>query len=195
MQSSVIWVSIALVVALRVLQWGSHYRDNVIDAIWCKPGALKLGELSRKRQDLQRQQRSTSAQDEYAKWTKLNRQISQLDTQLTEAQAQLKQTRQVGEKALSRLRLILLTAPLLLLRFWKGKVAVYTLPQGMFPRMIETILSQGWAALAMAPMRYVWAPGALKPLQLETPVCLGIWIWALTKVLDTAEFVVRSLIQ
>ncbi|CEP60491.1 GET complex subunit GET1 LALA0_S01e12112g [Lachancea lanzarotensis] len=194
MVDSIVLISLVLVVTLRVLQWVSHYKDSVVDAIWSKPGALRLRELSKKLHSLQTQQRSISAQDEYAKWTKLNRQIAQLDKQVKAAQEELKQMRQAGEKSLSRVRLLTLTAPLLLLRFWKGKTVVYSVPQGMFPRLIETILSQGWAALAMAPVRYIWAPGPLKPLQLETPVCLGIWIWALTRVLNTVEFVVRSLV-
>ncbi|SCU93720.1 LADA_0G04566g1_1 [Lachancea dasiensis] len=193
MSETIIWVAIVLVVVARALKWVSHYRDTVVDAIWSKPAALKLQDIARRRHSLQQQQRSISAQDEYAKWTKLNRQIAQLDGQLGVAQAELKQTRQAGEKALSRLRLVVLTAPLLLLRFWKGKVSVFSLPQGMFPRAVETIMSQGWAAIAMAPARYVWAPGPMKPLQLETPVCLGILIWALSRVLDTLEFVAASL--
>ncbi|SCU92746.1 LAME_0F01310g1_1 [Lachancea meyersii CBS 8951] len=193
MVDSIVLVSLVLVVVLRVIQWVSHYKDYVIDSIWSKPGALKLRELSRKLHGLKTEQRSISAQDEYARWTKLNRQILQLETQVKDAQQQLKQMRQTGEKSLSRLRLVMLTAPLLLLRFWKGKTVVFSVPQGMFPRFVETVLSQGWAAMALAPVRYVWAPGAFKPLQIETPVCLGIWIWALTRVLDTVEFVARSL--
>ena len=155
--------------------------------------ALRLQELVGKRRELHGEQRAISAQDEYARWTKLNRQISQLDAKIKQTQEQLEETRKVGEKHLGTLRLVFFTAPALVLRFWKGKLPVYMLPSGMFPRAVEAVLSQGWAAAALAPVRYVWAPSVVQPLQLETPVCLAIWLWALTRVLDTIEFVVRSL--
>ncbi|CAR23371.1 GET complex subunit GET1 [Lachancea thermotolerans CBS 6340] len=193
MVNSTILVTVVLVLALRALQWCSGYQHKFIDMIWCKPVALKLQGLIKKRRELHLAQQSTSAQDEYAKWTKLNRQIAQLDTQVKQTQEQLVENRKVGEKNLGKLRLVFFTAPLLVLRFWKGKLPVYALPSGMFPRVVESVLSQGWAAAALAPVRFVWASGTVKPMQVETPVCLAIWLWALSRVLDTSEFVVRSL--
>lgn len=194
MIASTFTLSIVLILTLRLFQWLAAYQEAVVDFIWCRSHATKLQTLTVKRKELHREQQSVSAQDQYARWTKLNRQISQLDTEITNVTSQLVKQRQSGIQVLSRLRLLLFTIPLTVLKFWKGKLPVFSLPSDLFPHMLKGIMSQGWAAAALGPIRYVLkGPVQVTEMHIETTVCLAIWLGALTRVIDTTEFVVRNL--
>ncbi|SCU87543.1 LAMI_0D06480g1_1 [Lachancea mirantina] len=205
--------TVVVVFVLKLVQWLSGYRDNVVDALWGGFAASKLKELGHERQKLYLEQQSVSAKDEYARWTKLNRRVGQLDARLSEMQTQLAAQRKRAHAQLSKLHTVFLTVPVLVAKFWKGKVPVVSIPAGMFPRVLEPVLGQGWAAAALMPAKYVVttvlgtgptvagpvvAPGAAADTvnaatSATAPICLAIWMWALTRVVDTAEDVVRDL--
>lgn len=61
---------------------------------------LKLRNLKAESYDVYKQRSNTSAQDEYAKWTKLNRKYDQLQTEIKAVSDQVSQQQQAIEKYL-----------------------------------------------------------------------------------------------
>ncbi|GBL50676.1 hypothetical_protein [Candidozyma auris] len=101
-------------------------------------------ELKQKREQLieiNKQRKSISAQDEYAKWTKLNRQFDKVNSEvaaLTEAVSseKLKLTKAIGV-AIS----LCTAAPIWFSRVWYRKAILFYFPQGVLPHYLEWVLA------------------------------------------------------
>ena len=158
-------------------------------------------------QALQEENHSISAQDNYAKWTKNNRRLDKLALEVKELKAQVHAQQGQSQKLLKNARLLLLTLPFLGLKLWKGKEIVYYLPSSkLFPHLLNGTWHQGWLFLAMYPLNLVLSRlnnvydvsfVTSKLTVFNGPavgVSLGIWLWAVTSVLGSIEFVINTLV-
>lgn len=151
----------------------------------------------KERLQLQEENHSISAQDNYAKWTKNNRRLEKLNEDLKSLSEQLKVQRNQTTKLLKSVKLVSLTVPFLILKLWKGKFPVYYLPHAeVFPKIIGGVLSQGWLYLGLLPLRILRGGNKVEELDIvpKVSVSLGIWIWAFTSVLATLEFLVNQFV-
>ncbi|AET40566.1 GET complex subunit GET1 Ecym_6183 [Eremothecium cymbalariae DBVPG len=168
----------------------------VVDKSWHLTGLLatrlnspnKVKQLIRERQDLHLKQQKLSAQDHYAQWTKNNRKLDTLDRDVEQAKKDYLEGIKSTKSKLAKLKFLLVTAPFTFLKFYKGKIHVSSVPKGMFPRVIEGTLEHGWLYVALAPIQSKQiSEGAF------VMVSLGIWLFALLKVLDACEFIIDVL--
>lgn len=90
---------------------------------------------------LNKQKRAISAQDEYAKWTKLNRQADKLTAELKELEDTIAINKSVVNKAVSTAILVATTLPVWFFRVWFRKSVLFYLPPGVFPYYIEWCLA------------------------------------------------------
>ncbi|AMD21861.1 HFR006Cp [Eremothecium sinecaudum] len=168
----------------------------IVDKTWHLTGTLaaklnssdKLQQLLNEKKQLQHQQQQISAQDQYALWTKNNRKLDKLDKNIEEAKKSYVSGLEATNARLAKLKILLVTVPFTALKFYKGKLHVYSVPKGMFPSVIEGILEHGWIYMALAPMKFRQvSEGAV------VTVTLGIWLFALLKVISACEFIVEVL--
>lgn len=152
----------------------------------------------KKRQEITKLQianRSISAQDNYAQWTKNNRKVTQLEKELSAIKVELTAAVAKNDKLLGRLKLVSLTLPFLGLKLLKGKHIVYHLPKSnVFPKLMSGVWTKGWMYLALAPLQMFRSRSMSTATITEVGVSLGIWLWALQRVIDTIEFLVSELL-
>lgn len=172
----------------------------VVDKLWpfvesllqsfLQGNSKKLKELVRERQQLQSQQKEISAQDQYAKWTKNNRKLENLNKEIDmEKKAMLAQFEK-GKSSLKKVKLGLITIPFTLLKFYKGKMPIYQLPKGIFPNFLQGMFEHGWMYAALGPLNMKQVSNGA-----TVSVSLGIWLFALLKVVATVEEIWSSLTQ
>lgn len=206
------WVLILTVLFISVtkfLQYSAGLHDSWISRFTLgktktyKDYMVKLQE----QKAIQEENHTISAQDNYAQWTKNNRKLDKLATELKELKGQIHEQIAQSKKALKSVKLMGLTLPFLALKLWKGKEIVYYLPSDkFFPHVFNGIWHQGWLFVAMYPLDFVLRKvnnyydvsfiaskftvfsGSL------VGVSLGIWIWALTSVLGNVDFIINQLI-
>lgn len=131
-------------------------------------------ELKQKREQLieiNKQRKSISAQDEYAKWTKLNRQFDKVNSEvaaLTEAVSseKLKLTKAIGV-AIS----LCTAAPIWFSRVWYRKAILFYFPQGVLPHYLEWVLAlpfitTGGVGLTIWMMAVNWVLGGIAQIVL-----------------------------
>lgn len=136
-------------------------------------GHSKLGELAQKQHELatiHRERKSISAQDEYAKWTKLNRQHDKLAAEILQLTEDIS-----GDKAsITRLVGIVLTVtttlPIWFFRLFFRKSVLFYLPTGVLPYYLEWFLA--------VPFFPVGSVG------------LTIWMMAINNVFSSLAFLV-----
>lgn len=195
----VVYACVFFVLLSKLLEYTSSYHDKWIAQLSLSPQtrnvSQKYHETLQQRVRLQEENHSISAQDNYARWTKNNRKLSQLDKQLAGLREQLQATNASSKKFLSNVRLIGLTIPFWIVKIWQRSHIVYRLPRAdMFPRLVTGVWARGWLFIALAPLNFV-RKGSFQSLDFaDTGVSLGIWIWALQKTVNTVEFLVKQLI-
>lgn len=183
----------------KILEYTASYHDKWITQLTLTPQARKLDsqyrELILQRQKLQEENYSISAQDNYARWTKNNRKLDELDRKLNTLRSELQGANASSKKIFGNLKIIGLTIPFWILKIWQRNHVVYHLPkQDLFPKLVTGIWARGWFYLALGPFQYL-KNGSLS-IQDYVPlgVSLGIWIWALQTTITTIEFLVKQLI-
>lgn len=87
------------------------------------------------------QKRSISAQDQYAKWTKLQRKVDALQARLKEDEQAIAGSKETVSKAVSVALICATTVPIWIFRLWFRKLVLMYLPVGVFPRPLEWILA------------------------------------------------------
>lgn len=194
----VVYVSLLFVALNKLLQYTATYHDSWGSRL-ALPNVRAAGDKYRQvlaeHQRLTKLNRSVSAQDDYARWTKNNRKLTQMENELKRLKEQLGSATAQNKQILGRLRLVSLTLPFLALKLWKGKHVVYYLPKSnVFPKVISGVWSQGWLYLALAPMRLLTGKPVVTASAAEVGVSLGIWLWALQRVIDTVELLVKQLL-
>ncbi|AOA64781.1 GET complex subunit [Komagataella phaffii CBS 7435] len=133
---------------------------------------LKLRNLKAESYDVYKQRSNTSAQDEYAKWTKLNRKYDQLQTEIKAVSDQVSQQQQAIEKYLGLAISVTTTLPLWLFRFKYRKQPLFYFPKDTFPSYLEWILSF--------------------PSVPQGSIGIMFWILLLNKFVSNLEFIVKT---
>lgn len=129
-----------------------------------------LGEKKRELAEIDRQRKAISAQDEYAKWTKLNRQFDKLSNEVTELAKETSSERALIIRVLDMVLMFSTTVPIWFSRAWYRKSVLYYFPPGAFPPFLEKILS----------LSFVVSGG----------VGLTVWMYALDTVFSSIEFLI-----
>lgn len=129
-----------------------------------------LAEKRRELVEINRQRKAISAQDEYAKWTKLNRQFDKLNADVTALAESTSSERALVNKAVSVALILSTTAPVWFARAWYRKSVLFYLPPGAFPYYVEWIVAL--------------------PFIVTGGVGLTVWMYALNSVFSSIEFLV-----
>ncbi|CAK7902778.1 golgi to ER traffic protein 1 [[Candida] anglica] len=136
-----------------------------------KLGNSKLVEISKKRtqlKDVLRQRNAISAQDEYAKWTKLNRQHDKIEAEITEMSKSLGSEEAQVNKLVGYAITAIVTLPLWFFRVWFRKSVLFYLPPGALPYPVEWVLAL--------------------PFVVTGGIGLTIWMFAVNNVLSSLIF-------
>lgn len=194
----VIYLSLFFVFVGKLLEYTSRYHERWVSHLAfpnVRVAGEKYGQKLAAYQELHAANRLVSAQDDYARWTKNNRRLTQLEKELNSLKQQFSDASGKNKHILGRLRLLTLTLPFLALKLWKGKHIVYNLPRpDVFPKFLSGLWSQGWLYLGLAPLRMLKGSSISASNLTEVGVSLGIWIWALQRVIETIEFLVRQIL-
>lgn len=194
----VIYLSLFFVFVGKLLEYTSTYHERLVSNLAfpnVREAGEKYGQKLSAYQELQAANRLVSAQDDYARWTKNNRRLTQLEKELNSLKQQFNDASGKNKHILGRLRLLTLTVPFLALKMWKGKHIVYNLPRpDIFPKFLSGLWSQGWLYLGLAPLRMLTSRSVSTSTLTEAGVSLGIWIWALQRVIETIEFLVKQIL-
>lgn len=193
--STLLYITFFFIAVNKLLDYTKPYHKPIVSHLTTSESQKHYSRLLKEKLKLQEEQRSISAQDHYAKWTKNNRRMDNLDKELDSLKKKLREDTEAMGKRLRQLKLVALTLPFFVLKIWKGKNVVYYLPaQGMFPKFIEGVWSNGWGHIAFTPLKYLKKGDSNVALEnVEVGVSLGIWCWAVLKVINTIEFVVKTL--
>ncbi|KAK9450446.1 CHD5-like protein-domain-containing protein [Limtongia smithiae] len=126
-------------------------KENISELAWYLWSTYVPGKASRAIQELQKTQRetlavntektNTSAQDEFAKWAKLNRKVEKLTEQLEQLNSDISKQSTSFKKLVKRLLWVCTSGMKFGVRIKYRKAAMFWLPPGMFPSWAERILS------------------------------------------------------
>ncbi|KAL6452654.1 GET1 Golgi to ER traffic protein 1 [Candida maltosa Xu316] len=171
-----ILISIFIVLLLKQLV-GHIGKSTIQEFIWliylkfASTEAIKT--YNTKQQELHevnKQKRAISAQDEYAKWTKLNRQADKLTVEIQKLNEEIRQQKSSIDKFTNILLMVFTALPIWFARFFYRKTHLFYLGSGIFPKYVEWVL-----ALPFLPT------GAIG---------LTIWMFAANSVISNALFLV-----
>lgn len=203
MLSWVLVVAVLYFILIKLVHLSEPYHDSWLESLFFKnhPVTLKFHDLIKERKHIRDENKSMSAQDNYAKWTKNNRKLDKLDKEIDDLANQMKANNEKLKGGLKKLKLVLITVPFLLFKLWKGKHIVYNLPDHqMFPQLIAGVWSQGWLFLALLPLQIAkkMLLSSKSAVEIETAtiphlgISLGIWLWALERVSSNIEFLIKQ---
>lgn len=151
---------------------------NLYTVVASKTGKPQFVELSKKRNELvqiNKERKSISAQDQYAKWTKLNRSYDKLSAEVKILADQMSAEKAAVGKVVGIAITILTVAPVWFCRVWYRKVVMFHFPSGYLPYALEWLLAL--------------------PFTVTGGVGLTIWMFALNSVLSSAIFLITYLIE
>lgn len=118
--------------------------------------------------NINKERKSISAQDQYAKWTKLNRQYEKLTTEINVLNEELLTDKAVVVKYLSWVISLLTVVPIWFCRVWFRKKVLFYLPIGVFPYALERLLAFPFVVLG--------------------GVGLTVWMFSLNQVISSVIF-------
>ncbi|RLV93604.1 Golgi to ER traffic protein 1 [Spathaspora sp. JA1] len=130
----------------------------------------QLSQAKEQLHQINKEKRAISAQDEYAKWTKLNRRCDKLTEEISSMTDQISQSKATVDKLTGLLITVATTIPLWFFRIFSRKTHLFYFSSGVFPWYIERALS-----LPFLPA------GA---------VGLTIWMYAVNSVISNFLFLV-----
>lgn len=146
--SILLFVFVALLLKTLVKAIG---KGNIQNAAWnvyisiaTKAGHSQFVELSAKRAelvDINKQRKSVSAQDEYARWTKLNRQFDKINGEVAAMTEAISSEKLKFTKAVGVLISLLTAAPVWFSRVWYRKAILFYFPPGVLPHYVEWALA------------------------------------------------------
>lgn len=126
-------------------------KSSLVDSVWgfytwlaSRMGHPKFRELALKRQELvkvNRERKAISAQDQYAKWTKLNRAFDKLSGEVNALAEDVSSEKASISKLVNLTLTIFTTAPIWFSRYWYRKVVLLYFPAGVFPYPVEWVLA------------------------------------------------------
>lgn len=207
--NSALLVALLFITIQKFLQYSESYHDRWLTTVslYNTSTFKTYREKLHEQKELTDINNSISAQDNYAKWTKNNRKLEKLSSELKELKEKMAVESRQLKKATGTIKLLTLKLPFLVLKLWKGKEIVYYLPSDkLFPFFINGVLHQGWLFLAMRPLQILleltsnfidlsFVESKIKIFSgTHVGVSLAIWIFALGIVLDSIEFIVKTLV-
>lgn len=208
METWVLGTTLMFIIITKFLQYTVNYHESWVSKYTLGSTTAYKDYMSKLHEQklLQEENHSISAQNNYAKWTKNNRKLDKLASDLKQLKSQIHEQSAKSQQLLKTLKLVGLTLPFFALKMWKGKEIVYYLPTNkMFPHLFNGTWHQGWLFVAMYPLDFalkqinnvydVTFIASKVPVYKGTAVgvSLGIWVWALTNVLGSIEFVINQL--
>lgn len=131
----------------------------------------KIAEKSREAADVNKQRKAISAQDQYAKWTKLNRQFDKLNAEVDSLNNELSQERATVVKVISQAITIATAVPIWFSRVWFRKSVLFYLPPGVFPYPLERLFGFPFVVLG--------------------GVGLTVWMFSVNSVISNIVFMVK----
>lgn len=160
-------------------------KNNIQEAGWIlytkvapKLGNKHFNDLANTRKELFRinkEKKSISAQDEYARWTKLNRQSDKLNAQITELQEESSKFKGTINKLINALIMVMTTLPIWFFRVWFRKSVLFYLPYGVLPYYMEWLLAFPFTPLG--------------------GIGLTVWMYAVNNVISTVIFIFKFLVE
>ncbi|ODV85071.1 hypothetical protein CANARDRAFT_234991 [[Candida] arabinofermentans NRRL YB-2248] len=82
---------------------------------------------------INRERSLLSAQDNYAKWTKLNRKFDQLSEKLAAIESELNMNKVKVESTIKLALKFTTVVPITLMKVWYSRTSLFYIPQGVFP--------------------------------------------------------------
>lgn len=157
---------------------GKATLENIGWSAYCKV-APKLGDskfiaLEQKNGELakvSKERKSISAQDEYARWTKLNRQSDKLTGEINKLKEETSASRSYISKYIGYMILVTTTLPIWFFRVWFRKAVLFYFPTGVLPHYVEWFLA----------LPFITTGG----------VGLTIWMSAVNNVVSSVIFLVK----
>ena len=125
--------------------------------------------------DVKKQKRAISAQDQYAKWTKLNRRADKLVGEIKEVESQISADKSFVNSVVNKVLFVVATMPLWFFRIFYRKSILFYFPPGVLPKPMEWVL-----ALPFVPLGGVG---------------LTIWMFSVNKVLANIAFLVSYVVS
>lgn len=99
------------------------------------------GEKRKELWETNREKRSISAQDQYAKWTKLNRKCDKLNAEIKTLDELIAKDQAKVNMVVNQLIMVFLTVPVWFFRVWYRKNVLFYLPNGVLPRVVEWVMA------------------------------------------------------
>lgn len=156
----------------------SNHCWNLYSTVASRAGKAKFVELSKKRSELvqiNKDRKSISAQDQYAKWTKLNRNFDRVSADIKTLVEEVSSEKATVNKAVNMALSILTVAPVWFCRVWYRKTVLFYFPKGYFPHAMEWVLAL--------------------PFTVTGGVGLTVWMYALNSFLSSIIFLIGYLIE
>lgn len=151
---------------------------NLYSTVASKAGKAKFVELSKKRNELvqiNKERKSISAQDQYAKWTKLNRNFDRVSAEVKTLVEEVSSEKATVNKVVNMAVSILTVAPVWFCRVWYRKTVLFYFPKGYLPYALE------------------WAMAL--PFTVTGGLGLTVWMYALNSFLSSIIFLIGYLIE
>lgn len=121
--------------------------DSLFDKIWSiytllsrNPDLHKYHEQRSEQYSLYKQQQLVSAQDEYAKWTKINRKLDSLKKDIEQTSQKIAVHRSTLQSLFKTFLYLTLRLPIWFCSFWWRKSLVFYLPPGCLPSYVMWFL-------------------------------------------------------
>ena len=130
-----------------------------------------LASLTRQLNQVNKERKSISAQDEYAKWTKLNRQFDKLSGEIGKMDQELSQDMTTVNKYLGYIITAVTTAPIWFCRVWYRKAVLFYFPPGVFPYVMERLFAIPFVVIG--------------------GVGLTVWMFSVNSVVSSVIFMVK----
>lgn len=147
---------------------------NAYTVVASKAGHPKFAKLASTRAELvkiNKERKSISAQDQYARWTKLNRQFDKLSTEVNSLADEVSSEKAAVTKATGLAIMAVTTAPIWFSRFFYRKMTLFYFTPGILPYPVEWCLA----------LPFVKTGG----------VGLTVWMFAINSVLGSLDFLIR----
>lgn len=175
-------VAVFLVLKKIIDSIGRNRIETVAWEAYClvasKLGEARIKEFLNKKQQLilvRKEKSHISAQDEYARWTKLNRRTDQLKQEVEQLEKEIGLERKQVANWVGWALTFCVTLPMWVLRLGFGRRTLFFLPKGVFPYAIERVLAFPFGTLG--------------------GIGVSIWIMALNSVLSSITFALITMLE
>lgn len=140
----VIVTVITILTSLINLVGKNNIKDKVYQFYVNTPFACdefaELRALKKERSDVNKQRNGISAQDNYAKWIKLNRLYDKYDAEVKDQEKKLTAKKASIDAKIDKVIGLCTTVPSYLVKLWYSRVPLLYLPYGLFPAVLETFV-------------------------------------------------------